>query len=205
MNVTVVLTSLAAALLCQFWIGGSQVRVACVGDSITAYSGFPDRLAERLGAGYTVTNLGEHSSTAASWSRSTELFDLQPELIVVMLGTNNAKTVDWSRKGQAGFVEDYSSLLRSLYRSIKPRPFVYLCLPTPAADHCGEPDKLCGRITANEIVPAVKDIALMFNLPLIDTYTPFLDHMDFFGDGVHPDKRGADTLAAILDRALRGL
>jgi lysophospholipase L1-like esterase len=40
------------------------------------------------------------------------------------------------------------------------------------------------------------------NLPLIDVYTPLVNHPERFIDGVHPNVDGAHTIANIIHSAL---
>jgi lysophospholipase L1-like esterase len=182
----------------------AQTKVACIGNSITINSGYPAKLGTLLGSGYAVTNLGTSGVTVNSWARHAELFALQPSIITIKLGTNNAKSGDWMIGTQAAFYSDYNRLIDTIYKNVTPRPQIYLCLPTPAAAACSDAGSICGIIVENEILHVVKRVAEHWNLPIIDTHTPLLTHMDYFGDGVHPDSRGADSLAAIIYRALSG-
>ena len=74
------------------------IRVACVGDSITQGSGYPNKLQTLLGSNFTVRNFGVSGSTVSLNSikpymkqtafRKAEDFD--PQIVVIMLGTNDA-------------------------------------------------------------------------------------------------------------------
>src|SRR5258708_827771 len=84
-----------------------SVRVACVGDSITYGAGlsgretnsYPAQLGRLLGAGYDTRNFGVSGATMLKHSdlpymfRSeyTNALDFAPDIIVIMLGTNDSK------------------------------------------------------------------------------------------------------------------
>jgi len=73
-------------------------RVACIGDSITQGSGYPDRLQELLGSDYEVGNFGVDGSTvsqetAMPYMRQDKFIDameFKPDIVIIMLGTNDA-------------------------------------------------------------------------------------------------------------------
>ena len=81
--------------------GGSNVpvRVACVGDSNTEDSRYPSELQSKLGTSYFVRNFGVSGATvmAQSGNPYANLDAFQdakkflPEIVVIMLGTNDAR------------------------------------------------------------------------------------------------------------------
>jgi lysophospholipase L1-like esterase len=81
-------------------VGTKSIRVACVGDSITAGTEYPVDLWQLLGSDYVVGNFGIGGATVAlgtgsSWMNETG-FEVakrfQPEIVVVALGTNDANS-----------------------------------------------------------------------------------------------------------------
>ena len=52
------------------------------------------------------------------------------------------------------------------------------------------------------IIPAIEQVANQTNLPLIDVYTPLLDHPEYFKDGVHLNDEGSQVVANIIYNAL---
>ena len=103
----------------------SRIRVACLGDSLTRGDGTherhpPKRLAQRgnyparlqalLGSGFWVRNFGHGGATACNSSdvpyiATRELAAArrwQPDVAVLMLGTNDAKTQHWEASMTCG-------------------------------------------------------------------------------------------------------
>jgi alpha-L-fucosidase 2 len=85
-----------------------NIKVACVGDSITEGYGlfyqsktsYPVQLDSILGQGYTVMNLGRSATTLRKkgdfpyWT-CKEFYDVfanKPNIIIIQLGTNDTKT-----------------------------------------------------------------------------------------------------------------
>src|SRR5262245_38214685 len=106
-------------------------KIACVGDSITYGYGlgnpstesYPARLQAALGAAHMVQNFGVSGTTllkkgdAPYWN--TAQFGTSgsfgPDVVVIMLGTNDAKPQNWSRKAE--FSADYQELVQH-YRAL---------------------------------------------------------------------------------------
>src|SRR6516164_7032395 len=103
---------LAACLqLCFTGLAAAQVKVACIGDSITYGSGLSDRQNEcypavlglLLGDDYEVRNYGVSGATMLKsgdhpyWDTSafSESSNWQPDIVIIMLGTNDSKPWKW--------------------------------------------------------------------------------------------------------------
>jgi len=190
------------------------VRVACVGDSITAGYGTPDRqrysypaqLSVMLGDGYCVQNFGASGNTLLkkgdypywkSWQyRNAQKF--RPDIVIIKLGTNDTKMQNWQHKDE--FESNLTELIKS-FQALPSNPKVYAALPVPAFN-LG--DGINKERIHNEVVPMVRHAAEDLNLDIIDYHTPFLDKEKFFRDGVHPDSEGAFLLAAIACKAITG-
>ena len=101
---TVVLSALCAAV--SFTSEARQIRVACIGDSITVSSTnasvpgmYPNTLQELLGDGYLVGNFGEGGTTGwfgnpwwreGSFTRLVDVLKFRPDVIIWMFGVNDA-------------------------------------------------------------------------------------------------------------------
>src|SRR5579871_239964 len=95
------------------------VKLACVGDSITAGVGaspgksYPDQLQALLGPKWQVKNFGVSGRTLLRqgdypwWKESAykDSHDFQPDAVVIMLGTNDTKPQNWVHLDQ--FDQDY--------------------------------------------------------------------------------------------------
>jgi lysophospholipase L1-like esterase len=188
----------------------AATKLACVGDSITANSGFCEALGTKLGDAYTAVNFGVSATTLLKsgdspyWNcnKFAPSHDLLPDLVVIMLGTNDSKPQNWSHK--ASFVADYQALIDS-YASLSSHPRVYVCLPPPAGANSYS---ISGVVIANEVIPLVREAALSRDVPVIDVFGAFggsnLDSSLFgsAGDQVHPNAKGADVIRDAVFEAL---
>jgi acyl-CoA thioesterase-1 len=183
----------------------NPIRVACIGDSITRGTEYTLDLWALLGPNYIVGDFGVggaavslHSDSA--YMNKTELVtakQFQPDIVVVMLGTNDADIT--LNESQASFVADYVTLL-SEFRQLPNKPAVYIVEPPPIYNNSAN---LSGVIFAQTILPGIKEVANQTGLPLIDAYTPLLGHPDYFVDGVHPKAEGAQIIAEAVYAALK--
>ncbi|MEO7101377.1 MAG: GDSL-type esterase/lipase family protein, partial [Luteolibacter sp.] len=106
------LLAVCAAFLLGTPSAWAQVKVACVGDSITAgyalanpgTQSYPAQLQLLLGSGYTVGNFGLSGATLLKQSDFTYWNSSQysasrtynPNIVVIMLGTNDTKSWNWN-------------------------------------------------------------------------------------------------------------
>lgn len=189
----------------------NQLRVACLGDSITlgdhtsdpSDDAYPSVIRRWLGAGYYVQNFGVAGTTllttrptpyqkTKAYSRALEL---KPDILVVALGTVDASG-DLSAATDVQFQSDYRSLIRA-FKAANANVKVYPCLPPP---------RFISRNAelTSKVLPLIRRVAQDEGLQLIDFNTPLSDHPELFSDGLHPDTRGARILAAQVYRALTG-
>src|SRR5215207_3881754 len=146
----------------------AATKVACVGDSITFGAGvskgnaYPLVLGRLLGADFVVMNFGDSGSTAMKatsssyWKTpaftSSKMF--APDVVVIMLGTNDSKTAYW-RMGNNTFAADYRALIGE-YAALPGKPRIFVVLPPPALAASFTSD---GRAIENGIVPLLRTIA----------------------------------------------
>ena len=105
-----------------------EIRIACIGNSITAYKGtlanldlnsYPVQLRILMGEEYNIQNYGVSGRTLLKkgdypiWNESafTAALEFQPNIATIMLGTNDSKPYNWIY--QAEFISDYYSLIDS--------------------------------------------------------------------------------------------
>ena len=189
----------------------APIKVACVGDSITQLSGWPDKLGARLGAGYTSTNDGLAGPTLLKngdnpyWTSQQfkDSHSANPDIVVIMLGTNDSKPFNWNaHKGE--FVGDYEALVDS-YAALPSHPKIYLNLCPPAGTNGYQ---IVGSVIENEIIPDIKQVAVAKGLPTIDVFDAFGGHNlnpALYGspaDLVHPNGMGAQVIADTVYAAL---
>lgn len=185
-----------------------QIRVACVGDSVTYGFGignrgkynYPAQLGRLLGDGYCVNNFGYSGRTVSdSGDRPyraenlyKKLLSFNPQIIIVMLGSNDSKPFNWAADAvRAG----YGALLDEL-AALESRPQIFVVLPTPVFPVNGAVKyHIDGDVIDNELVPLTQDIAAERGLPVIDMHTVFAGRSDLFSDGCHPNRNGATLFA----------
>lgn len=191
-----------------------RIRIACVGDSITAGAGlakpensaYPVVLGQLLGPAYEVGNFGVSGTTLSKngdhpyWNggRYTDALEFLPQIVVIALGTNDSKPRNWRFK--AGFERDLYAMVR-VFEGLPSRPMVYVCTPPPVfQDRWG----INEAVVADEIRPLIRKVAAREFLPVIDLHRAFEGRADLFPDGVHPNELGAASIASSVEAALRG-
>ena len=182
-----------------------KVRVACVGDSITGGTEYPADLWMLLGStNYTVGNFGVGGSTAAldSWnpyinnSAFQEAKEFQPNIVIIMLGTNDANPL--IRPNNGSFVNDYVKLVEE-FQVLSSKPNIYLVKPPPIFCNGTTPSAEYFR---DNVIPTIEQVANQTNLPIIDVYSALANYSEFFRDGVHPDEQGAILIANEIYKAI---
>lgn len=184
------------------------VRVACIGNSITDgmgidmsdSRGYPATLQRLLGKGYNVKNFGVSARTLLNkgdhpYMRERAWRDalaFRPDIVVVKLGTNDAKDYNWQHA--ADFGPDLQEMVDSL-RRLPSKPQVYLCSPIRARDIWGISDSV---IVKGEM-PVIQRVAKKNKLHYIDLHTEFDETEGMMQpDGIHPTEKGAAQLAKII-------
>jgi alpha-L-fucosidase 2 len=173
------------------------IRVACVGDSLTSDTKYPDELENMLGPNYNVVNFGVGRTTVSlefnkpymSQSAAQGAQYFEPDIVVIMLGTNDAYL---GQQQWNNFSSDYKTLI-SKFQTLPSNPKIYLTLPPPVFDNT---IGLNGTTLDTEIIPKIQQTANDLGLPLIDVHTPLLGQPDGFVDGVHPNSEGSEVIAA---------
>lgn len=183
-------------------------RVACVGDSITygcfiagqPWNSYPRQLGRLLGKEYCVGNFGYTNRTAINTAdfpyTSEKLYErsleFMPDIVLIMLGTNDTKEINWDREK---YKKDMGKLINS-YRSLGTHPEVYLLLPPPVFPFMGKVMwDIRSEVLENELIPACRQVAEKKGVTLINTHDVFAGKKFMFIDGVHPNRLGARLLA----------
>lgn len=191
-----------------------QIRVACVGDSITYGHGisswpknnYPVVLQSLLGDVYHVQSFGV-SGRAVQDSADQPYRALQhyqdslaynADILVFMMGSNDAKPENW--KGS----EAFETALRDLLDDYQADQ-VILCTPATAFFTA----ESTGDVTSHDIQPAKVDeiaeitrrVAADLDVELLDIHALTARNPQWFAkDGVHPDNDGAAAIAkAVCD------
>jgi lysophospholipase L1-like esterase len=206
----------AAFLLLIALSGFSQdIRIACIGNSITAmgssrYSADPDsypvQLRYLLGEGYDIRNFGSIGKTLLKngdepyWTTVTfsDALEFQPDIVTIMLGTNDSKPFNWEPYKNE-FEGDYKAMIDT-FQNLPSNPQIYLCVPARVFENAYQIED-SNLVKINLII---RQIAAERNLPLIDCYTYFEDKPYLLTDGVHPNYNGLWEFAKLFYLAITG-
>jgi acyl-CoA thioesterase-1 len=180
------------------------IHVACIGDSITAGSGYPVHLQAMLGDCYEVGNFGATGSSVLlnsdtpymNQSAFQEAKAFQPSIAVIMMGTNDAHEATY--ESIESFQADYKKLI-SAYQELESNPQIWLVTPPPIFEN--ELD-LSAMTLEQGLVLQIKQIADELDLPMIDVNTALINYPEYFGDGVHPNSEGAMLIACEINQAI---
>lgn len=186
-----------------------NIKVACIGDSITNGGGnseaafFPVQLDQILGQDYEVLNCGESGATMQTdgdkpyWYQKDlyNVFVYQPDIVVIMLGTNDSKTQNWNANS---FERDYQLMIDTLL-SMKSNPEIFLCTPPPAYSSAWN---ISDSTIQTELIPIVTKIAKKNGLEIIDVYNSMTNMSDLFPDGIHPNDEGKKIMANSISKSI---
>ena len=193
-----------------------QIKVACVGDSITYGHGisdwtknnYPVLLQNKLGDGYHVQSFGVSGRAVQDNSDQpytalrfyTQSKEYGADIVVFMMGSNDSKPENWF--GEEAFKTALCGLLDS-YGDTQ----IILCTP-PA---CFFMEKHTGTTTSHDLQPAVaeeiagivREVAAERGYPLVDIYELTAANPQWFEkDGVHPNNDGAAAIADAIYSAI---
>ena len=181
-----------------------KIRIACVGDSITGGTQYPGDLGMLLGENYTVGNFGVDGSTVTldsdnpyiNNSAFQEAKEFQPNIVIIMLGTNDANPT--IRQVNGSFANDYVKLVEE-FQALSSKPKIYLVKPPPIFSNV---TALSAEYFRETVIPTIEQVANQTNLPIIDVYSALANYSEFFRDGVHPDEQGAILIANEIYKAI---
>ena len=195
-----------------------QIKVACVGDSITYGHGienweknnYPAQLQKLLGEDYHVANFGssgacvnpEGDQPYTSRAVYQESLDYNADIIVVMLGTNDSKPYNWN--GKEAFLEAFEKILESYMQKENP-PKLYICTPATAfyvnGKSDGEAEFDIQPHIVEEIAQLIREFANVYEgeAGLIDVNLMTKEQPEWFEkDGIHPNSEGAKGIAEYI-------
>ena len=202
---------------------GAATRLNCVGDSITAGYGlpaplvtiqsYPARLQQLIGTSYTVGNYGVSGTTvlklgdAPYWKTTAYVTShgssssTAPNIVVIMLGSNDAKPQNWVYG--SNFTSDYGALIATYATNqFLPNPRILICTPPPVFNNGAF--GINPGIVATNISPLIRQLGTNLDLQVIDLQRLLAGHSEWFPDNVHPNAQGAAVMAAIVYAAVSG-
>lgn len=199
-----------------------EVKIACVGDSLTYGMGVEDReencypmvLQNLLGTdSYTIGNFGVNGATLQKegnqpyWKekRYEQSVSLEPDIVVLMLGTNDTKEENW--KGSEAFRKDYEALIEE-YEKLDTKPTVILLTP-PVLYQSGEiitDVRASSDSIVSEEAQVILEIGNEKELSVINLYELTGSHPEWYNtDGVHLNAEGAAAIADEVAREIKNL
>lgn len=195
----------------SFAAAQAQIKVACVGNSITENSAlaadqkYPALLQKLLGKGYEVRNYGKSARTMLKkgdhpyWNdqQYKDVLAWNPDIVIIKMGTNDAKPKNWQYKDD--FVKDYVEFVNS-FKALPGKPKIYVCYPIPTFPNNFLP--VDDSLIVNEVIPRVKEVAQKTNSDIIDLHTPLAGKADYVYDTVHPNEKGTTVMARVIAKAI---
>ncbi len=183
----------------------NMIRVACVGDSITEGSRYPQDLEQLLDANYSVGNFGVSLASVSSGSLKpymnqtvfTQAKAYSPSIVIILLGTNDAMPLNQPYLGN--FTRDYKELI-SAFEALYTKPKIFLVIPPPIFKDSLGPNST--QLT-RDVIPKIRQIANETGLPLIDFYAEFASHPEYSSDGVHLSVEGSQFVATKIYEAIK--
>ncbi|MDP4270553.1 MAG: GDSL-type esterase/lipase family protein [Bacteroidota bacterium] len=189
----------------------AQIKVACIGNSITAGAGlkkeqaYPTQMQAILGDKYVVRNFGVSGRTLFSKGDNPyikenaykDALSWLPGVVIIKLGTNDSKPQNWKYKEE--FTPEYIALVNS-FKDLPSHPQIYVCYPLPAF----QPKyNINDSIITNDIIPMVKIVAKKTKSRIINLNRAFRGKIDLLYDGIHPTAEGDKLLAKIIAKTIK--
>ena len=129
--------------------------------------------------------------------------ECEPAICVIMLGTNDAKPINWRPDDyKATYIE-----FVQVFQALPSHPRIIIMIP-PTAFEPEKPGKGIDGIAdtiANELPPIITQIAEECGTELIDLYSITKDHPELFVDGVHPSAEGNQLIAQTVANKITGV
>lgn len=193
-------------------------RVACIGDSITFGAGvFKTRDVDswtvlwqkQMGDAFQVLNYGVSGATLQKEGDFPyqkhgfmgRLKKASPEMIVLMLGTNDSKPYNWDKDR---FAQEYEELVSELVAFSWPHRTVLMVPPKAFPENKLElvAFDINDSVIHDSIRPLIISFGEKYALPVIDLYELTESHPEYFDDGVHPNIPGNRAIADCIFKTL---
>ena len=187
-----------------------KIKVACIGDSITTSGFWHNNLNGMLDTDYQVAGFGVNGATALSCGIDNDQsgksyidqaayrdsIDFAPDIVIIMLGTNDSKSFNWynpQNTDGAEFIRSYTDLVEA-YQALPAMPKVILALPPTAFSNLYQ---ISNETIENSIIPAIEHVAELTGSGIIDIHSATSSYKDDFADGIHPSTDAAKDAIAL--------
>ena len=197
----------------------NQIRVACVGDSLTygfltagqLWNNYPSLLKKLLGDKYCVNNYGYTNHTASKNGDFPyvkrkiyrDSLDFNPDIVILMLGSNDSKSFNWNNEE---FKNDLDEIINS-YKNLKSDIKIILMSPIPCYLFGNiEMYSIRDSVIKQEIRPICLMLGKENNIDYIDLYLCFENRKDLYAiDNVHLNKNGNQLIAeTVYEHLMKG-
>lgn len=196
------------------------LNIVCIGDSITRNGYWKNNFQGTLDSKHTVNGFGVNGSTAlfagvdggsrkpkayVDQSEYQESLLSSPDVVVIMLGTNDSKAINWDYNTPEDFIRDYVEIVRS-YQKLSTEPQVFIALPPTAFVQNAPSWQVNNENIENGIIPALYTVAQQTGARVIDTHTANKAYASEFTDGVHPaTDAGRLPIARAVSNAIKAI
>lgn len=195
-----------------------QIKVACVGDSVTYGFGiknwiknnYPALLGDILGEKFNVCCFGVSGTTVqkngddpyVNTKAYAQSKQYKADIVVFMLGSNDSKPYNF--KSTEKLMEEYEALVTE-YEKVSPDCKIFLCTPPTAYFPEGKSEGLTSfdiqPLIIEEIAEEIRSFAREKDYSLIDINALTKDNPSLFcGDRVHPNNSGAALIADTISK-----
>lgn len=205
---------------------GSKVKVACIGDSLTAGTGitdkekdsYPARLGALLGDGYEVKNFGiggsyilpadspynKRENKTLSYRDTQQHKDslaYDPDVVLIMLGANDALSSMVTEESIAVIQSEYEKIIK-IYKNLDSVKHVYVLSTTPSIQNIGAAMLMHGTLQKMQQRAAENTGCDFVNTyPLVSEY---FDTMLHTSDRLHPNDKCIDVLPTAIHSIITG-
>ena len=179
----------------------NKIPVVLMGDSIT--QGWPVADAEFFeGKNYTNKGIGGQTTPQMLERFTRDVIDVKPKIVVILAGTNDIAGNTGTILLETTMNNIVTMAVMAKANNIK----VVLCSVLPAIDFPWKP----GMQPSEKIIALnhmIQSYAEKNQMAYADYYSVMVDeggglNKAFSGDGVHPNKKGYQAMAPILEKAI---
>jgi len=194
--------------------GQKYSMILCLGDSLTdsEWGNYPTHLNKlflKRKLACIAISRGRPGNTSGEYlqyfKESNILEKFNPKIIVLMLGTNDAR-VDHDNTPTKKFRENMSDIIRIIKEYEKNEEYkidLYICtIPPIITTDLNTFTEESARRVEKEIVPAIEELSVEHNLQLIDLHSVFLRNKDLL-PGIHPSPGGYYKMAKVIFNRIR--
>jgi lysophospholipase L1-like esterase len=109
-----------------------------------------------------------------------------------MLGTNDANPE--IAYNETNFQHDFTRIINAFQR-LQSNPEI-IVVDSPPIFATNSPYD--NSYLVDSVIPKVDSLADQMNLPIVDMYSAFRNHSDYFMDGIHPNNDGSSLIASTM-------